>query len=190
MLPLPGVFLQQWGQLQLDPSDAGLGRPVLLALAAGLTACGRVMVHSSTAASWCPPPLRAWRWALGRLCGSCRAAGQSPGPPDSDRRDGAAIGIYNHWLYAHYGTGQFVDLAHELRASDTMRLRGTDLFGRRRNARTSLDDSLERTRDQLAALPYVQVMSDRGDRIRYKSLIAGAASASPRSAPAAPGPCR
>jgi hypothetical protein len=40
--------------LQLDPSlnDGGLGRSALLAFAAGLAACDRVLVHSATAASW------------------------------------------------------------------------------------------------------------------------------------------
>ncbi|WP_226962751.1 hypothetical protein [Streptomyces sp. C8S0] len=42
------------GGLELDPAmdDRGLGRSVLLAFAAGLAACDRVLVHSSTAASW------------------------------------------------------------------------------------------------------------------------------------------
>lgn len=40
------------GRLLVDPSldDAGLGRPVLLAFAAGLAVCDRVLVHSRTAA--------------------------------------------------------------------------------------------------------------------------------------------
>lgn len=40
------------GKLLLDPSldDSGLGRPVLLAFAAGLAACDRVLAHSATAA--------------------------------------------------------------------------------------------------------------------------------------------
>ncbi len=41
------------GQLLLDPSldDAGLGRPVLLAFAAGLAACDRILAHSRRALS-------------------------------------------------------------------------------------------------------------------------------------------
>ncbi|MFD0544707.1 hypothetical protein ACFQ1B_18665 [Streptomyces mexicanus] len=50
---LPFSFADD-GNLALDPSldDGGLGRSVLLAFAAGLAACDRVLVHSSTAAAW------------------------------------------------------------------------------------------------------------------------------------------
>ncbi|KUJ54557.1 vegetative cell wall protein [Streptomyces albus subsp. albus] len=168
------------GQLLLDPSldDAGLGRPVLLAFAAGLAACDRVMVHSSTAASWVSAAAARMTVEFGdRL----RVV---PAPRDERLvRDPAsvrsgpevgAIGVYNHRLYAHYGTDRFVHLARELVASGTVRLRVMDLFGTRRAERTGLDDSPEKMRDQLAALPHVQVVSDRGDRVRYKKLLTGA----------------
>ena len=47
------------GQVRLDPSlnDAGLGRSVLLAFAAGLAACDRVLVHSPGSAGE-PDPTR------------------------------------------------------------------------------------------------------------------------------------
>ncbi|MEV8389154.1 MULTISPECIES: glycosyltransferase [unclassified Streptomyces] len=171
------------GQVLLDPAldDAGLGRSVLLAFAAGLSACDRVMVHSATAASWVsaaatqvgvdltgrmrvvPPPRD------GRLVRNPATTGA-----DRDRAGGQAIGVYNHRLYAHYGTQEFVDLARELTASGVVRVRVMDLFGTRRAERTGLDDSPERMRDKLAALPHVEVVSDRGDRIRYRELLAGA----------------
>ncbi|MFC9225219.1 glycosyltransferase [Streptomyces hygroscopicus] len=173
--------LTDGGQLQLDPSlnDARLGRPVLLAFAAGLAACDRVMVHSSTAASWVSAAAARMTVDLGdRLC-------VVPAPRDERLvRDpatvrhpsgtGGVIGVYNHRLYAHYGTEQFVDLARDLVASGTVRLRVMDLFGQRRAERKGLDDSPEKMRGQLAALPHVQVVSDRGDRVRYKNLLAGA----------------
>ncbi|MFJ9615653.1 glycosyltransferase family protein [Streptomyces noursei] len=168
------------GQLLLDPSlnDAGLGRPVLLAFAAGLAACDRVMVHSSTAASWTSAAAARMTVDLGdrlRVVPAPRDERlvRDPSSPRS-RPEAGAIGIYNHRLYAHYGTEQFVNLARELSASGTVRLRVMDLFGNRRAARTGLDDSPERMRDQLAALPHVQVVSDRGDRVRYKNLLADA----------------
>lgn len=176
---LPFSFTEG-GQLLLDPSlnDRGLGRPVLLAFAAGLAACDRVMVHSSTAASWTSAAAARMTVDLGdRL----RVV---PAPRDerlvrdpADRPDdglGEAIGVYNHRLYAHYGTGEFVDLARDLVASGKVRLRVMDLFGQRRAERKGLDDSPDEMRDQLAALPHVQVVSDRGDRVRYKNLLAGA----------------
>ncbi|MGC5343941.1 glycosyltransferase family 1 protein [Streptomyces sp. AM 4-1-1] len=170
------------GQIVLDPSldDAGLGRSVLLAFAAGLSACDRVMVHSATAESWVSA---AATQAGVNLVGRTRVV---PPPRDgrlvrgpatvaaADRSGAGAIGVYNHRLYAHYGTGRFVDLARELTASGMVRVRVMDLFGTRRTERTGLDDSPERMRDQLAALPHVQVVSDRGDRIRYRQLLAGA----------------
>ncbi|MGW7359639.1 glycosyltransferase family 1 protein [Streptomyces sp. NPDC054802] len=168
------------GQLVLDPSlnDAGLGRSVLLAFAAGLAACDRVMVHSSTAASWVSAAAARMAVDLGeklRVVPAPRDERLVRGPATGRRQDEAgAIGVYNHRLYAHYGTEQFVDLARGLTASGAVRLRVMDLFGDRRTERKGLDDSPERMRDQLAALPHVQVVSDRGDRIRYKNLLAGA----------------
>ncbi|GAA2620224.1 glycosyltransferase family 1 protein [Streptomyces axinellae] len=168
------------GGLLLDPAldDAGLGRPVLLAFAAGLAACDRVLVHSGTAASWVSAAAARMTVDLGD---KLRVV---PAPRDERLvRDPAlvkpasspcAIGVYNHRLYAHYGTEQFVDLARRLAVSGSVRLRVMDLFGSRRAERTGLDDSPERMRDQLAALPHVQVVSDRGDRMRYKNLLAGA----------------
>lgn len=168
------------GQLLLDPSlnDAGLGRPVLLAFAAGLAACDRVMVHSATAASWASAAAARTTVDLGeklRVVPAPRderlVRDPATTPPSSG--DGA-IGIYNHRLYAHYGTDQFVNLARGLAASDTVRLRVMDLFGKRRAQRTGLDDSPEKMRDQLAALPHVEIVSDRGDRVRYKNLLVSA----------------
>ncbi|MEU0840381.1 glycosyltransferase [Streptomyces sp. NPDC005962] len=168
------------GQLLLDPSlnDAGLGRPVLLAFAAGLAACDRVMVHSSTAASWTSAAAARMTVDLGE---KLRVV---PAPRDERLvRDPAtiepasseeAIGVYNHRLYAHYGTKQFVDLARDLVVSGLVRLRVMDLFGKRRVERTGLNDSPEKMREKLAALPHVQIVSDQGDRLRYKALLAGA----------------
>ncbi|MCX4821248.1 glycosyltransferase [Streptomyces sp. NBC_01142] len=170
------------GRVVLDPSldDGGLGRSVLLAFAAGVSACDRVMVHSATAASW----VSAATAQVGvDVAGRMRVV---PPPRDgrlvrdpatvtaADRTGAGAIGVYNHRLYAHYGTGRFVDLARELTASGLVRVRVMDLFGTRRAERSGLDDSPERMRDQLAAMAHVQVVSDRGDRIRYRQLLAGA----------------
>ncbi|MFI7308545.1 glycosyltransferase family 1 protein [Streptomyces hygroscopicus] len=172
---LPFVFTDG-GQLLLDPSlnDAGLGRPVLLTFAAGLAACDRVMVHSSTAASWVSAAAARMTVDLGDRLRVVPAPRDERLVRDPAVGAGGAIGVYNHRLYAHYGTEQFVDLARDLVASGIVRLRVMDLFGHRRAERKGLDDSPEKMRDQLAALPHVQVVSDRGDRVRYKKLLAGA----------------
>ncbi|MBA0053757.1 glycosyltransferase family 1 protein [Streptomyces sp. AJS327] len=177
---LPFSFAEG-GQLMLDPSvnDAGLGRPVLLAFAAGLAACDRVMVHSVTAASWVSAAAARVTVDLGeklRVVPAPRDERLVRDPAAAARCENSAgaVGVYNHRLYAHYGTQQFVDLARDLAASGTVRLRVMDLFGKRRAERTGLDDSPEKMRDQLAAMPHVQVVSDRGDRVRYKNLLAGA----------------
>ncbi|MBT2511219.1 glycosyltransferase [Streptomyces sp. ISL-98] len=168
------------GQLLLDPSlnDAGLGRPVLLAFAAGLAACDRVMVHSSTAASWVSAAAARMTVHLGdrlRVVPAPRDERLVRDPITAHRRQrSGAIGVYNHRLYAHYGTERFVHLTRDLVASGAVHLRVMDLFGQRRPARTGLDDSPERMRDRLAALPHVQVVSDQGDRVRYKELLADA----------------
>jgi glycosyltransferase involved in cell wall biosynthesis len=168
------------GQLQLDPSlnDAGLGRPVLLAFAAGLAACDRVMVHSSTAASWVSAAAARMTVDLGEKLRVVPAPRDDrlvcPSATTQPVSGAGAIGIYNHRLYAHYGTEQFVHLAHDLVASGRLRLRVMDLFGQRRPERQGLDNSPEKMRDQLSTLPHVQIVSDRGDRVRYKNLLAGA----------------
>ncbi|MGW4270915.1 glycosyltransferase [Streptomyces seoulensis] len=169
------------GQMLLDPSldDAGLGRPVLLAFAAGLAACDRVMVHSSTAASWVSAAAARMTVDLGdrmRVVPAPRDERlvRDPATLRPASGTGGAIGVYNHRLYAHYGTEQFVDLARRLSDSGAVRLRVMDLFGQRRAERKGLDDSPEKMRGKLATLPHVQVVSDRGDRVRYKNLLAGA----------------
>ncbi|WP_256104648.1 glycosyltransferase [Streptomyces sp. ODS05-4] len=176
---LPFSFTED--RLLLDSSldDMGLGRPVLLAFAAGLAACDRVMVHSPTAASWVSAAAAQMTVKLDdrlRIVPAPRDERLVRDPAVTPPVSGSegAIGIYNHRLYAHYGTGRFVDLARDLVASGAVRLRVMDLFGQRRAERTSLDGSPERMRDQLAALPHVQVVSDRGDRVRYRNLLAGA----------------
>ncbi|AKA08974.1 glycosyltransferase family 1 protein [Streptomyces noursei] len=169
------------GRLLLDPSmnDAGLGLPVLLAFAAGLAACDRVMVHSFTAASWVSAAAARMSVDLGekrRIVPAPRDERlvRDPATARPTYGAGGAMGVYNHRLYAHYGTAQFIDLARNLTASGAVALRVMDLFGKRRAARQGLDDSPERMRDELAALPHVEVVSDRGDRVRYRNLLAGA----------------
>ncbi|WP_329032444.1 glycosyltransferase family 1 protein [Streptomyces sp. NBC_01725] len=179
---LPFTLTDDGGAVLVDPAldDAGLGRSVLLAFAAGLSVCDRVMVHSAVAATMVTT---AAAQAGVDLTGRLRVV-----PPPRDGRlvcdpaavpadggsDGGAIGVYNHRLYAHYGTKKFVDLARELTAAGAVRVRVMDLFGDRRAERTGLDDSPERMRDQLAAMAHVQVVSDRGDRVRYRQLLSGA----------------
>ncbi|MEU0693856.1 glycosyltransferase family 1 protein [Streptomyces niveus] len=167
-------------RVRVDPAldDGGLGRSVLLAFAAGLSVCDQVMVHSAVAATMVTT---AAAQAGVDLAGRLRVV-----PPPRDGRlvrdpattdtsdHGGAMGVYNHRLYAHYGTAQFIGLARDLTAAGVVRVRVMDLFGDRRAERTGLDDSPERMRDQLAAMAHVQVVSDRGDRVRYRQLLAGA----------------
>ncbi|MCC3317880.1 MULTISPECIES: vegetative cell wall protein [Nocardia] len=168
------------GEVKLDPSldDAGLGSAVLLAFSAGLAACDRVLVHSAAAS--------AWTLAVAERHGIDLSNRLAVVPPPRDERlvrdpaeDGAAwaatlIGVYNHRLYRHYGTAKFTELATRLTAGSQAQLLVTDLFGRRSPARVRLDPSPEVHRAQLAALPGVTVVSDNGDRLRYRELLAGA----------------
>ncbi len=167
------------GRMHLDPSlsDGDLGHPVLLAFAAGLMACDRVMVHSTVARTWLHLLAERLRLNLGDRV---RVV-----PPPADPRlvrpagrvllpEAGPVGVYNHRLYEHYGTGQFVDLARRLHDAVPVRLRVMDLFGARRPDRTRLDASPERYRSLLAALGNVEVVSDYGDRARYRDLLGGA----------------
>ncbi|TDB78261.1 glycosyltransferase [Micromonospora sp. KC723] len=164
-------------RLHGDPSlgDAGLGRPVLLHFVAGLLACDRVLVHSVTARDWVvraavacgmPAPARIEIVPPARDPELVRA-------PDGERRS-TGTGVYNHRLYAHYGTARLVDLVRRITTGTPVRIQVTDLFGARRPGRTALDASPERYRAALAAIPGVRVVSDGGSRARYRSLLTGA----------------
>jgi len=166
-------------RLELDPSldDAGLGRPVLLAFAAGLAACDRVLVHSATAAQW--TAVAAARMGVElveklHVVPAPRDERLVRDPVDVAVPDGEALAVYNHRLYAHYGTAEFTDLARRLVTEAPVKLTVMDLFGQRSPERVRLDPSPERHRDELAALDGVTIDSDRGDRTRYRDLLAGA----------------
>ncbi|WP_239341994.1 hypothetical protein [Frankia sp. CiP3] len=167
-------FYGDYRGIHLDPSlnDGGLGHSVLLQFFAGLNACDRIMMHSTIAAEWIMS--LAPRFGLD-LADRLRIV-----PPPQDPRlvrvdavrPEEPIGIYNHRLYEHYGTGQFVKLARQVTTVTPVRLRVMDLFGVRRAGRSSLDSSPERYRDMLAGLPRTEVVSDRADRSLYRSYIA------------------
>lgn len=167
------------GDLELDPSlnDGGLGRSVLLAFAAGLAACDRVLVHSATAASWTAAAAARTGVDLGgklRVIPAPRDERLVREPAGAAPPGGLATGIYNHRLYAHYGTARFTRLARRLVAEAPVRLTVMDLFGTRSPERVRLDPSPEQHLSELAALDGVVVASDRGDRARYRGLLAGA----------------
>ncbi|MFJ6213823.1 glycosyltransferase family 1 protein [Streptomyces sp. NPDC092296] len=179
---LPFSFTDR-GVLKVDPSmdDLGLGLPVWLAFAAGLAACDRVLVHSGTAASWVSTAATRAGLDLSERLRVVPAPRDERLVRDTDEltapKPGEPItGIYNHRLYAHYGTPRFVRLADRLthEAEVQVRLRVMDLFGARSPERIALDDSPERLRAQLAAMPGVDVLTDGGDRTVYRRLLAGA----------------
>jgi glycosyltransferase involved in cell wall biosynthesis len=166
------------GVLRLDPSlsDGGLGMPVLLAFFAGLLACDRVMVHSAMSQRW----ITTMAGRLGLDLGDrVRVVAPPADPrlvrdPDPAPAEAGPVGVYNHRLYDHYGTARFVELAGLLGGALPVRLRVMDLFGARRSERTRLDSSPDRYLAALGGLGNVQVVSDHGDRRRYRSLLAGA----------------
>ncbi|MGW0607829.1 glycosyltransferase family 1 protein [Streptomyces sp. NPDC002640] len=169
------------GGLVGDPSldDAGLGKPVQLAFVAGLAVADRVLVHSATAASWVAAAAAQAGVDVGEKLRVVPAPRDERLVRDVDRltarRPGEPFtGVYNHRLYAHYGTARFVRLAKRLTGESAaeVRVRVLDLFGTRSPKRIALDDSPERLRAQLTALPGVEVVSDGGDRGRYRRLLA------------------
>ncbi|GAA3225118.1 glycosyltransferase family 1 protein [Nonomuraea helvata] len=166
------------GRPLVDPlmDDAGLGRPVMWTFLAGIAALDRVMVHSPMAAALLSAATRHAGLDLGdRLHvvppprDPALVVGGRVTPPTGE----SAVAVYNHRLYAHYGTEHFLRLATEL-ASPALQVTVMDLFGNRRAARSALDTSPERFRDALGALPNVQVASDGGDRDAYRRVLAGA----------------
>ncbi|MFJ9893596.1 glycosyltransferase family 1 protein [Streptomyces sp. NPDC091280] len=167
------------GRLVADPSldDGGLGHSVMLAFAAGLAACDRVLVHSSTSASWTTAAAARMGVELAQklhVVPAPRDGRLVRDPAEAAAPEGRARAIYGHRLYAHYGTDRFAALARRLVTEAPVELTVLDLFGTRSPERVRLDPSPERHRDQLAALDGVTIASDRGDRIRYRDLLAGA----------------
>lgn len=167
------------GKLELDPAmdDGGLGRSVLLAFAAGLAACDRVLVHSSTAAAWTAAAASRTGVELGEklhVVPAPRDGRLVRDPAGVTPPEGRATGIYNHRLYAHYGTARFTRLARRLVAEAPVRLTVMDLFGTRSPERIRLDPSPERHLEELAAVDGVVIASDRDDRVRYRQLLADA----------------
>ncbi|ONI50027.1 MULTISPECIES: vegetative cell wall protein [unclassified Streptomyces] len=167
------------GALELDPAmdDRGLGRSVLLAFAAGLAACDRVLVHSSTAASWTTAAATRTGVDLGdklHIVPAPRDVRLVRDPDGIMPPQGRATGLYNHRLYAHYGTARFTQLARRLIADAPVRLTVMDLFGTRSPERIRLDPSPERHLEELGTTDGVTIASDRGDRIRYRNLLADA----------------
>jgi hypothetical protein len=167
--------------VNLDASlkDAGLGRSVLMQFLSGLLALDRILVHSLTASSWLE---RVATRVGAELTGRVRIV-----PPPRDPRLIGAPGehappktgetvtvIYNHRLYEHYGTGRFLELAAQLTANPAMRLLVLDLFGAQRARRAPLDESPQRYRAALEAMPGVRIATDGGDRARYRRLLASA----------------
>ncbi|MFG2972399.1 glycosyltransferase [Streptomyces sp. NPDC048331] len=171
-------FSTEHGGLVRDPAlnDRQLGWPVWLSFAAGLAACDRILVHSTTAATWVDD---AASHAGADITDRIRVV-----PPPRDERlvrhpddltapapDTTVTGIYNHRLYQHYGTPRFVTLAEQLTTQTRAQLRVMDLFGTRSAERVALDDSPERMRTNLAALPGVEIRTDRGDREAYRRML-------------------
>ncbi|MFF0578061.1 glycosyltransferase family protein [Streptosporangium saharense] len=171
-------FSFEEGRQLVDPSldDAGLGQSVLMTFLAGVAALDRVLVHSPTAAALLSAAAARAGMDLGERLHVVppprdpALVGDHAAPPSAGQ---TAVALYNHRLYAHYGTEDFVRLATEL-ASPALRVTVMDLFGNRRPARSALDTSPERFREALAALPGVQVVSDGGDRGFYRQVLAGA----------------
>ncbi|MEU6381654.1 glycosyltransferase family 1 protein [Streptomyces sp. NPDC046909] len=175
---LPFSFADE-GRLVPDPSldDGGLGHSVMLAFSAGLAACDRVLVHSSTAASWTTAAAARMGVELTEklhVVPAPRDERLVRDPVDVAVPDGHAHAVYNHRLYAHYGTAAFTDLARRLVTEAPVQLTVMDLFGTRSPERVRLDPSPEHHRDELAALDGVTIASDRGDRVRYRNLLADA----------------
>lgn len=166
------------GEIVRDTSlnDGQLGMPVMLQFFAGLLACDRVMVHSETSYDWITGAAAHLNIELGdrlRIVMPARdprvVRTGTPVMPE-----GEPVAVYNHRLYAHYGTSRFVELARRLTTESTARVTVLDLFGTRRSSRTLLDPSPERYRCALSALEGVEVVSDGGDRAVYRAVLEGA----------------
>ncbi len=164
------------GHMVKDPSldNGGLWQAVVLQFLAGLHACDQVMVHSATALDWVERAAEMMSVVIPAeilVVPPARHPGMvahSGAPRPAAEGDGTAL--YNHRLYAHYGTAEFAALAARLRCQVWV----MDLMGKRSAARVGLDPSPELFRSQLGRLSHVSILSDNGDRGTYRSILAQA----------------
>jgi glycosyltransferase involved in cell wall biosynthesis len=158
--------------------DGGLEVPVRMQFFTGLAACDRILVHSPVAADWLASAAGAVNLDLSgrvRVVPPPRDPRLVAGPgdhADAGSDSGGLRVLYNHRLYEHYGTGRFVELAALLTTNPAVRLTVMDVTGSRARERRSLDASPERYAAALADLPGTELVSDRGDRSMYRSILA------------------
>jgi hypothetical protein len=157
----------------------GLGRPILLSLLAGISACDTVVVHNELAVQW----LSFLGDNFGLSFGNYLRAVPPPRDPTLVLRKGErAIGrdlrtfiaIYNHRLYDHYGTPAFLDLAAKLQGMSNLRIDVSDVLGIRSAERRRLDKSPDINRRSLRGLPNVRIVDDCVSRESYRHLLAAA----------------
>ena len=182
-VPAEGEAGQDAVLVDVSLDDERLGWPVILAFFSGLLACDAIMVHSAFARDRLVAALQHLSLDLGRV-----APISIVSPPCDPRivqdepidpvpwRNGvpARTGLYNHRLYAHYGTGRFVHLVDQLQRVSQVRITVADVLGQRSAGRTSLDRTPEQFRNRLAGMGNVDIRSDGGDRLRYRDMLASA----------------
>ncbi|ROP65181.1 glycosyltransferase [Curtobacterium sp. ZW137] len=81
--------------------------------------------------------------------------------------------LYNHRLYAHYGTAELTDRLEALaaRRPGAFRVVVTNPTGERSAERRRLDPSIDRALDRLRTLPFVEVVT-AADRATYERVLA------------------
>jgi hypothetical protein len=152
----------------------GLGEPTILRFLSGVLSSDIALVHSAVAQGWIEAAAR--RYGLD-VSPRLRVLPPPRDPrlvlrPGAGSDTKASIALYNHRLYEHYGTSQFVDLVIGLsRWLPELEVQVTDMFGARRESRSRLDSTPEYYLNTLRSLPNVTIVSDGRDRGAYRKLI-------------------
>jgi glycosyltransferase involved in cell wall biosynthesis len=79
--------------------------------------------------------------------------------------------LYNHRLYAHYGTDHLIKLIGSISHKNGVHFTITDLFGSRNTTRKRLDESVDNFMKILSEFPQVNFVSGTCNRHYYKTII-------------------
>lgn len=163
-----------------DPSldNHGMLDSIMLDFCSGIKAADAVCVHSETAKKWIKEFFK--RHALGDVSGKLHIVSppRDPSLVASTHRD-LCQGpmVYNHRLYAHYGTDFFVDLAPRVVGEVGQDVLVLDILANQSEERRRLDPSAYQARQRLKGMAGVTLSNKGNDRALYKRFLANAGTA-------------
>ena len=164
------------GYLLEDPSlnARGLNPAIIHAFISGVEMADRIFVHSETALKLIEDGCKAVRRPFDRSRFVLAPPPRDPALVCSDiEMPSSNTAIYNHRLYAHYGTEEIIELIPELVALG-VDVKVLDILGERTPERRKLDPTPDLYRKRLKEMEGVTLTTEGTDREKYRQLLQGA----------------